>query len=733
MMDSWAERTTEADRVRVFHGDSRAVLKAFPDAHFDSVVCDPPYALVSITKRFGAEGAAPAQVGASGAYARASAGFMGQKWDTGETAFAVEFWAEVFRVLKPGGHVIAFSGTRTYHRLAVAIEDAGFEIRDMVAWLYGAGFPKSHQMDRQRGLLTCGCDTLPYDHAEACQTIPERLLRPVSDADVSPPLDADDQRREVLQPGLSEQGASGAMQGAEPGEGGQGREERGMEGRGDASPPTRKLRQRPLRPVSARPSPDGEEGRLHNGTSAGDGPVGGAMPDQNGDGASHRPQAAEQPALQSGTVAGQPESQAGGAWPICGGCGKPRVVSGLGTALKPALEPVVLARKPLGKNTVAANVLQHGTGALNIDASRVGLREERELNRAGSIGYGGSEPQGVVTDGGKGRWPANVIHDGSEEVVGAFPETAPSTTGVRDPNGSMGYHGGASGLPGVVGGHNDSGSAARFFKSAETGADELLFWAAKSKLAAWNSDLANTVDSLTRLSNQAVASALSDALTWALPVTVTRSPEPSMSATPSELNRLLTTAIMATQSFAGGPSPAPQPERLTPTGCLVSVAETSKPTDTTTITISRWKSDGSADAVTFSITQRKPEAGGLACQSGKRFWYSSKADASDRCGSKHPTVKPVDLMAYLVRMVTPPGGVTLDPFAGSGTTGVGAMREGMRCVLIEREDAYVEDIVRKLAWARGEGRLTTLEQAKLDTPEAQAKAGGADLPLFGDA
>jgi site-specific DNA-methyltransferase (adenine-specific) len=92
------ELTTEADAVRVFHGDSRDVLKTFPDNHFDSVVCDPPYALVSITKRFGAEGAAPAQAGATGAYARASAGFMGQKWDTGETAFAVTFWAEVMRV-----------------------------------------------------------------------------------------------------------------------------------------------------------------------------------------------------------------------------------------------------------------------------------------------------------------------------------------------------------------------------------------------------------------------------------------------------------------------------------------------------------------------------------------------------------------------------------------------------------------------------------------------------------
>jgi DNA modification methylase len=581
MMDSWAERTTEADRVRVFHGDSRAVLKAFPDAHFDSVVCDPPYALVSITKRFGADNAAPAQVGASGAYARASAGFMGQKWDTGETAFAVEFWAEVFRVLKPGGHVIAFSGTRTYHRLAVAIEDSGFEIRDMVAYLYGSGFPKSHQLDKKRGDLICGCDTLPYDHAEACQTPPECDLRHLPDSDVSAPVDADDQRGEVLQPGLSEQGASDEGRSQLPAAEVRGRQS-GMEGRGDASPPPRKLRQRPLRPVSARPSADGEEGRLHNGTPSGDGPMGRALSDADGDGSPYRPQAAEQPALQSGTVARQPESQAGGTWPLCRGCGKPRVVPGLGTALKPAMEPCVLARKPLDRgNTVAANVLQHGTGALNIDASRIGTGEDKGVwpvtDRPGKTTVlDDGLKEHATTDTTKGRWPANVIHDGSEEVVGAFPETASN-------NGAGSWR---TGVDGACLGHY-----------GETGRSD----------------------------------------------------------------------------FAG-------------------------------------------------------DSGSAA-----RFFYSAKADAADRCGSKHPTVKPVDLMAYLVRMVTPPGGLTLDPFAGSGTTGVGAMREGMRCVLIEREDAYVEDIVRKLAWARGEGRLTTLEQAKLDTPEAQAKAGGADLPLFGDA
>lgn len=113
-------------------GDCRDVLRGIPDNSIDSIVTDPPYALVSIVKRFGGENAAPAK--GNDAYARASAGFMGKQWDTGEVAFSEEFWQEVYRVLKPGGHVASFGGTRTYHRMACAIEDAGFEIRDRISF-----------------------------------------------------------------------------------------------------------------------------------------------------------------------------------------------------------------------------------------------------------------------------------------------------------------------------------------------------------------------------------------------------------------------------------------------------------------------------------------------------------------------------------------------------------------------------------------------------------------------
>ena len=114
----------------------------------DSIVTDPPYHLQSIVERFGKEGSAPAQHGTDGAFARASKGFMGQEWDGGDIAFRKETWELAMKLLKPGGHLLAFSASRNYHRMAVAIEDAGFEIRDQLMWLYGSGFPKSHDVSK---------------------------------------------------------------------------------------------------------------------------------------------------------------------------------------------------------------------------------------------------------------------------------------------------------------------------------------------------------------------------------------------------------------------------------------------------------------------------------------------------------------------------------------------------------------------------------------------------------
>lgn len=130
----------------LFAGDNRVLMANMGDNTVDAVVTDGPYELVSIRKRFG-PGCAPQQFGTDGAYARAARGFMGQTWDGTGIVNDPAFWAEVLRVLKPGGWLLSFGGTRTYHRMACAVEDAGFEIRDMLEWLYGSGFPKGSVVD----------------------------------------------------------------------------------------------------------------------------------------------------------------------------------------------------------------------------------------------------------------------------------------------------------------------------------------------------------------------------------------------------------------------------------------------------------------------------------------------------------------------------------------------------------------------------------------------------------
>lgn len=319
-------------RYALHHGDCIETMRGMADASVDAIVTDPPYHLTNA-------GGGPAGKGQDTPFARAragasSTGFMGQEWDGGDIAFQAETWREALRVLKPGGHLLAFGGSRTYHRLAAAIEDAGFEIRDQIMWIYGSGFPKSHNLD--------------------------------------------------------------------------------------------------------------------------------------------------------------------GAW------------SGWGTALKPAHEPICVARKPL-RDTVAVNVLAHGTGALNIERCRVG-------------------------DAG-GRWPANVIHDGSEEVLQAFPD--------------------AKGQQGDL---------------KETGRPRL---------------------SLGRFGDMA----------------------------PPRAHR----ARVETETSAA------------------------------------------------------------------RFFYCAKASKADRGAENiHPTVKPTDLMRYLCRLVTPPGGLVLDPFMGSGSTGKAAILEGFRFVGCELQPEYIE-------------------------------------------
>jgi DNA modification methylase len=420
--------------VRILIGDCLTRMKELPDNSVDSVVCDPPYHLTSIVKRFGSPDAAPCKVGQTGAYARASKGFMGQTWDGGDVAFRPETWAEVLRVLKPGGHLVAFSGTRTYHRMAVAIEDAGFEIRDMIAWHYGSGFPKSLDVSK-------AIDKARVEDAEPIRRVC-RFLRAAMDAQGLKSKDLTSHFGDC-DPRLIDHWAARDT---------------------DSQPhlPTLDQWQTLKSVLGLADEMDGEVWRL-NGRKGSPSDVyltAEVIGEHEG----------QSPGLVGVRFDGDRQirerSEAAREW------------EGWGTALKPATEPICLARKPLSEKSIAANVLRWGTGALNIDGCRIESDTPVQLG-AGSTGFGAGRDDAYQEGTGRqygtqGRWPANLCHDGSDEVVAGFPETitgtiAPhhqrTTSKTKNTFGEREAPEGES-FPG------DSGSAARFFYCAKAAGDE---------------------------------------------------------------------------------------------------------------------------------------------------------------------------------------------------------------------------------------------------------------------
>lgn len=360
------------------------MLEAIPGLVAEGIQCDacctdPPYHLTATQKRFGASNSAPAQHGRDGAMARLSGGFMGQTWDGGDIAFRPETWATVATILRPGAFVVAFGGTRTYHRLACAIEDGGFVIQDCIMWLFGTGFPKRRDM------------------------------------------------------------------------------------------------------------------------------------------------------------------------------------------LKPAYEPIVLAYKPGSARPMQIDECRIATDDDMGDPHRFAKSSEhpgwaRPSHTAEHIAKRGERAIAAALQ--LGRWPANVCHDGSDEVMEAFPDSAGQLRRTGPEFGDK-YSRGVYGDYGPITEHlprGDTGSAARFF-------------------------------------------------------------------------------------------------------------------------------------------------------------FQAKAGAQDRWGSRHPTVKPIELMRWLVKLVTPPDGLVLDPFAGSGTTGAAAFAEGRNAILIEREEAYIADIRERMAFYEGNGRHSMAAKARRHTPK----------------
>jgi len=355
----------EVGEARVFLGDCREILRGLADNSVDSVVTDPPYEL----------------------------GFMGKKWDSTGIAYDVSVWEECLRVLKPGGHILAFGGTRTWHRLAVAIEDAGFEIRDSIAWMYGSGFPKSLDVSKaiDKGMGKNRERQLEFTAWMRASGLSQKdcagLVRDFAKNDETASAMAQHYYSDKTQPAIATADIFDAMRAGLP-------------------PVPENIE----RLVAERTGIEWTEYknrqiiakgyRVDAKTSAV--PVSGATPDGHYDiTAAHTSEAKQ--------------------W------------EGWGTALKPTHEPIVVGRKPFAKgSTVAANVLLHGVGALNIDGSRIGYASNADKGKAlagdafkrkDTSDKGWSRPW--MEDAEKikqmnidskeraqaGRWPANVILD----------------------------------------------------------------------------------------------------------------------------------------------------------------------------------------------------------------------------------------------------------------------------------------------------------------------------------
>lgn len=415
-------------------GDCIEVMRAMPDNSVDSFVTDPPYHLT--TGKKGGTGAASLNTDSPAGRSRIGTGFMGMIWDGGDIAQNPAVWIEALRILKPGGYLLAFSGSRTYHRMACAIEDAGFEIRDQIMWIYGSGFPKSLNLDGDR--------------------------------------------------------------------------------------------------------------------------------------------------------------------------------QGWGTALKPAHEPICMARKPL-IGTVLSNMATHGTGALNIDGCRIQTDEALRTGAGGTWNamHQHEGRQGEVSadrtyteQGGTnfamkpgprggdaaGRWPANVIHDGSPEVLAGFPTTSSgmmrggTVRAAQDEPGSVCY--GTFGGDASVGDtYGDTGSAARFFYCAKASKED--------------------------------------------------------------------------------------------------------------------RNEG-----LYGFEEKQQDEGRKA---GNPGGDNPRNRGVQQRQNFHPTVKPTDLMAYLCRLVTPPGGTVLDPFMGSGSTGKAAVLEGFNFIGIDVTPEYVAIARARIDHAQRQGHQPSLD------------------------
>jgi site-specific DNA-methyltransferase (adenine-specific) len=702
---------------RTFNGDCVEEMKKLPDNSVDSVVCDPPYGL----------------------------SFMGREWDSFTDAQAMGEWSrrwalEALRVLKPGGHIIAFAGSRTYHRMAQGIEDAGFEIRDQIMWMYGSGFPKSlnvsKAIDKRGGIVA---DFEPFRDA---------VIDAMKEKGVT--------RKELTKALGNDMLSHYITKGSQP-----------------AVP---KLEDYLIIKETLEMGdewdelflPEAEREVVGKGTSG----IAAAFGDEN----LGSIEGLEAPEYDV-TVA---ETDMAKKW------------EGWGTALKPAHEPCVLARKPF-PSSVAENVLKHGTGAINIDASRVQTDDVIEFERKKAMWSseagqwrGNEEDTSVYEQHEGGRFPTNVLVSHHEECTEeecnddcprlTLDKQSGHTKSRKAPSG-VGFNksavfGGGDEEFDTVRGHNDEGGASRFFYAPDldtefatehepavvgrkpfsgTVAENVL----KHGTGGINIDGARIGETVRNV-EEGTGEKKSDNGSMAghnthrrvvgevvgrFPTNVIVSHHPDCTPTGETVQTVRggsgtggstrKDSVFETSGF----KPNNDVDKVKASAEEVEIYDchpdcprlrldkqsgTSAGSGKVKVSAggqnrsASWESDGgmlAAGAVNVGVRdfgdaggasrffhdgELKERAGewGPDFDGADRFIYCPKPTATERhSGGRvniHPTVKPVDVMRYLCRLVTPKGGTVLDPFMGSGTTGVAAILEGFNFIGIELDPDYHE-------------------------------------------
>jgi len=505
------------DQYKIIQGDCLEVLKQLEDNSIDAIITDPPYEL----------------------------GFMGKKWDNTGIAYNVDLWKECLRVLKPGGHLLAFSGTRTYHIMAVAIEDAGFEVRDMLEWIYASGFPKSLNVGKAVDKLQ-GNERIPYER-------PDFVAR------------------------------------------------------------SNKTEQRKSQVIC------GEKGKYTKGNSQ---------------------------------------------W------------EGFGTALKPAHEPICMARKPLSEKTIVENVLKWGCGGLDIDNCRIpcnnGVYEEKNtINRANLS----SLPEDILSVEKSGRETKKEADDLREDLQSKVNER-----GEQPPleGGSLGIHEGriqtySDETP--IGGRQETSEQSELYNCAGTqiGNGKTLGEEIKENRDGSSRERGQARQQTRELENNEVGRPQQDTLEVNAENIGTGSREQRTEGT---TGRFPANIICTDDAFSGSKSRYFDIDVWAEKHGLLQFPKASK----------RERNEGCEG---LEIKQAKGGGGGIGdyledVNSASGKYGSEKAPAKN----SHPCVKPVHIMSWLVRLVTKEGDTVLDPFAGSFTTGVACKMLGRNFMGIEMDANY---------------------------------------------